>query len=339
MHDSPLDGTLARYRPLAMPRLELRPFAPTDVDDAADLLARRHTAHRQAEPSLPTAYERADVARQAIEELLGAGALGAIAARGGTAVGFMLGGHRDDPTWGPGNVWVEPAGHAVDEPEAVRDLYGLAAARWVEEGRNAHYAVVPTHDPPLVDAWFRVGFGLQHVHALRETPEAPLTVVPPGVVIRRPTRGDIETLAELDLSLPAHQGLSPVFSMVPPPSLDEARAEWEEDFDNPAFATFVGEIDGRVVGSAVGCSVELSSLHTGIARPDAAAHLGFAAVLPDARGSGVGTALGATVLDWAATEGYAATTTDWRETNLLSSRSWPKLGFRPTFYRLFRGIV
>ena len=130
-----------------------------------------------------------------------------------------------------------------------------------------------------------------------------------------------------------------MFSTAPPPSLEEARAEWDEDFDNPAFATFVGEVDGRVVGSAVGCSVELSSLHTGIARPDNAAHLGFAAVLPDARGSGVGTALGAAVLDWAAAERYTAVTTDWRETNLLSSRSWPKLGFRPTFYRLFRGIV
>lgn len=247
----------------------------------------------------------------------------------------MLGNRRADTTWGA-NVWVESAGHAVDEPEAVRDLYGLAAGQWIEEGLNAHYAVVPTSDRSVVKAWFRVGFGLQHVHAIREAPSSPLTAVAPGVVIRRPTRDDIGALAELDLSLPAHQALSPVFSTVPMPSLEEARTEWDED---PAFATFVGELDGRVVGSAVGCSVELSSLHTGIARPDGAAHLGFAAVLPEARGSGVGTALGATVLDWAAGEGYTAVTTDWRETNLLSSRSWPKLGFRPTFYRLFRGIV
>ena len=265
-----------------MPRLELRAFLPDDLGDAAGLLARRHAAHREAEPSLPAAYERTEVARAEIEELLAAGASGALATRTGTAVGFMLGRHRPDPTWGA-NVWVEPAGHGADEPEAVRDLYALAAARWVEEGRNAHYAVVPTHDPALVDAWFRVGFGLQHVHALRDAPPEPLTVVPPGVVIRRPTRDDIEALAELDLSLPAHQELSPVFSTAPPPSLEQARTEWAEDFDNPAFATFVGEVDGRVVGSAVGCSVELSSLHTGIARPDNAAHLGFAAVLPGAR--------------------------------------------------------
>ena len=37
------------------------------------------------------------------------------------------------------------------------------------------------------------------------------------------------------------------------------------------------------------------------------------------------------MLDWAAAEGYAVVVTDWRATNLLSSRTWPKLGFRPTF--------
>ena len=109
-----------------------------------------------------------------------------------------------------------------------------------------------------------LGFGQQHVHAVREAPASPLTEIPPGVVIRKPTRDDIDVLAALELSLPAHQQLSPCFAAAPPPSLEEARTEWDEDFGKPAFATFVGEVNGRVVGSAIGCSVELSSLHTGI---------------------------------------------------------------------------
>ena len=52
----------------------------------------------------------------------------------------------------------------------MRDLYALAAARWVDEGRTSHYAVVPSDERGLVDAWFRVGFGQQHVHAIREVP-------------------------------------------------------------------------------------------------------------------------------------------------------------------------
>ena len=321
-----------------MKRLELHPFSADVVDEAAELLAERHRAHRLLEPSLPAAFEQPIVARAAIEALATADASGAIATRGGAAVGYLVGTPRADSTWGP-NIWVEPAGHAVREPESARDLYALAATRWVEEGRTSHYAVVPATDPELIDAWFRLGFGQQHVHAIREVPATRLAEAPPGLVIRPTVREDIDVLAALDLALPAHQVRSPVFSSVPPPPVEEVRAEWDEDFDNPAFATFVAVADGRVVGSAIGCSVEESSLHSGIAQPDDAAHLGFAAVLADARGMGAGTALGATVLDWAATEGYTAVVTDWRATNLLSSRTWPKLGFRPTFLRLFRAIA
>jgi hypothetical protein len=42
------------------------------------------------------------------------------------------------------------------------------------------------------------------------------------------------------------------------------------------------------------------------------------------------------VLSWAAQAGYPSIATDWRETNLLSSRAWPALGFEPTFVRLHR---
>jgi len=31
--------------------------------------------------------------------------------------------------------------------------------------------------------------------------------------------------------------------------------------------------------------------------------------------------------------------TDWRETNLLASRFWPRRGFRKTFLRLHRAIL
>ena len=165
------------------------------------------------------------------------------------------------------------------------------------------------------------------------------TELPDGVEIRRPTRADIPVLAELELALPAHQHASPVFSQIGPPPVEESISEWEEDFDDPKFATFVAVVDGRVVGSAIGCSITVSGTHKGLVRPDNAGFLGFASVLPEARGAGVGRALGTTVLDWAADEGYPWVVTDWRATNLLSSRTWPKLGYRPTFLRLFRAIA
>ena len=73
-------------------------------------------------------------------------------------------------------------------------------------------------------------------------------------------------------------------------------------------------------------------------RPDNAGFLGFAAVFPSARGLGAGRALGETVLAWSAEAGFDVVATDWRVTNLLSSRAWTALGFVPTFYRLHRSL-
>ena len=144
-------------------------------------------------------------------------------------------------------------------------------------------------------------------------------------------------LARLEVELPAHQALAPAFSSGALTTFEESQAEWEEDFNDPAYATFVVEHDGAVVGSAVGCALAKSSSHTGPNLPDRAAFLGFAAVLPEARGLGAGRALGEAVRGWAAADGrFDAIATDWRETNLLSSRAWPALGYRSTFTRVHR---
>jgi GNAT superfamily N-acetyltransferase len=314
-------------------------FTDEHLPAAAVLLAARHAAQRRVEPGLDPAYEAPDAARVEIEALrVREGASGVVALEDGTVAGFLLGAPLDE-TWGP-NVWVTAAGHAVIEAERVRDLYAVAAERWVAAGRTSHYAMVPATDAALVDAWFRLGFGHQHAHAIREAPAAGDDgQVPEGVVIRRAEREDIDALARLELVLPEHQALSPVFSRLPLPAIENARAEWEADFDDQRFATFVAEHDGQVIGSAVGCAIELSSTHTSLALPRGAGFLGFAAVLPESRGLGAGRALGEQVLCWARDAGYRHVVTDWRVTNLTSSRTWPRLGFRPTFYRLFRVIA
>lgn len=109
-----------------------RPFSDGDLDSAAALLAERHARHHEAEPLLP-----ADVDfRAEVEELWRRpGVSGAV-----SESGFLIGAPREDPVWGP-NVWVELAGHAAAEAKAARDLYALAAERWVDEGNTRHYAI------------------------------------------------------------------------------------------------------------------------------------------------------------------------------------------------------
>src|SRR5262245_3880310 len=255
------------------------PFADEHLDGAATLLAERHRAQRAVEPGLDPRHEEPAAARAEIDALLRTdGASGVAAVQEADVVGFMLGVPKD-ASWGP-NVWVEPAGHAATRAELVRDLYAAAAELWVAEGRTSHYAIVPATDPALVDAWFRVGFGHQHVHAIQETPPATERRVPAGLELRRARRDDIDALARLDVALPEHQRLSPVFSPLPPPTVADTRAEYEADFDDPRFATFVVERDGQVIGSAIGCAIEVSSSHNSLALPTGAGFFGFASVFP-----------------------------------------------------------
>jgi GNAT superfamily N-acetyltransferase len=143
-------------------------------------------------------------------------------------------------------------------------------------------------------------------------------------------------LARLDLELPQHQGLAPTFSAGEVLTYEAMLKEWEEDFDDARCANFVAEHQGQVIGSAVGCPLEMSSTHEALASPDNAGFLGFAAVFAAARGMGAGRALNDAVMEWSRTQHHACCVTDWRATNLLSSRTWPALGYRPTFLRLHR---
>jgi ribosomal protein S18 acetylase RimI-like enzyme len=317
-----------------MPEPEIQPFSEDHLDASTALLAQRHARHREAEPLLP---ETVDFHGEIAALWARKGTSGAAALRDGKVVGYLLGTRRDDDVWGP-NIWVEAAGHAVEEAEDLRDLYAAAAGGWVDQGRSRHYALVPAPDEALVDAWFRVGFGGQHAHGIQEVPPHTDVVVPAGVEIRRPIADEVEELIDVDLALPEHQARAPVFSMRPIPSREESRKEWHETLAGDEEHVLVGYLNDRPVACWAFVPLERSGEHTGLTRAENAAFLGFASTLPEARGSGIGLALTDAGFAWAAEQGYQAMVTDWRETNLLASRFWRRRGFRRTFLRLYRSI-
>lgn len=321
-----------------MAQLEVAPFADEHVEDAGRVLAARHARQREVEPLLSERFEAPAAAR---EELVAAwraeGASGAAGLRNGRLVGYLVGAPRDVEVWGE-NVWIEAAGHAVEEAEDVRDLYAAAATRWFEEERRRHYALAPATDAELVDAWFRLGFGQQQAHGLREVPAQVDVRVPDGFEIREPREEDIEALLAVDIALPSHQRSSPVFSEQPLPTEEVLRSEWRSTLAAGEEKVLIGCLAGRPLACWSLCAAELSTQHCGLARPELAYYLAFASTLPEIRGSGIGVALTDTSLAAAAEEGYEAMVTDWRVTNLLASRFWPKRGFRTVFFRLYRSI-
>jgi GNAT superfamily N-acetyltransferase len=228
-------------------------------------------------------------------------------------------------------AWVRFGGGAASEPEAVRDLFAVLAERW----NVARFQIaVPASDDGLLDAFFRLAFGCQMVWAVRET--EPAVSVEFGGTIRPSTPDDLEATAGFDEILWLHQSRTPSFSGRIVPARDHFREEWSnlwnEGDEYPAH--FVAERDGRVVGHALLYLRPEGDLRV----PAQSIDLGHVATLDDVRGTGVGLALTAHVLAWAHEHGYRSMTTDWRSVNLLSSRFWPRRGWRPQYLRLYRSI-
>jgi ribosomal protein S18 acetylase RimI-like enzyme len=320
-----------------MAGLEVLSFSDEHLAAAGRLLAARHARQREAEPLLSPAFE--DAAR-AEKEVTGVWRLpdasGSAALRDGELVGYLVGAPREVKIWGE-NVWVPEAGHAVEEAEDARDLYADAAARWYDEGRRRHYALLPASDARLVEAWFRLGFGQQQAHGVRETVDG-VVDVPGGFEIRKPREEDIEPLLAVDLALPTHQRGSPVFSEQPLPTEEAVREEWHSTLSGNEEKILIGFLNGKPVACWSVVAAELSYHYKGLMRPEQASYLAFASTVPEARGSGIGVALTQASLAAAARDGYATMVTDWRVTNLLASRFWPKRGFRLAFLRLARSI-
>jgi GNAT superfamily N-acetyltransferase len=318
--------------------LEIASFSDEHLDAAAKLLAARHARHRQAQPLLASRYASAEGAREALEAAWRRdSASGAAGLRDGVLAGFLVGAPRDDAVWGA-NVWVESGGHAAERAEDVRDLYAFAAARWVDEGRTRHYGLVPAGDRDLVDAWFRLSFGVQHVYGLRAVPAVTAVGLPAPYTIRPPGPQDVDGLIDVELALPEHQLGSPVFTSIAVPGREELRREWLSTLAGTEEDVFVAFTDDRPVACWGLAPLARDEEHRLLVSAAETCFLGFAATLPGHRGAGVGTALTDACLACAAARGYTSMLTDWRATNLLSSRFWPRRGFSETFLRLYRSI-
>ena len=307
--------------------LQLRPFVPGDVTGAAALLAARHSRHRTVEAALPEAFDFGAAVGGVFEA---PGASGAVALRDGALAGYLIGQVRQTQAWGR-HLYVDLAAQAVDDPELLRDLYAAAAPAWVAAGTQLHICLVPALDD-MTDAWFRSGFGHMQVYAIRESGgvDWPTSL---GIRVRRGGHDDVPHLRDLQRLVAEHQLRSPVFSNVPPSSPDQLEADWHETLDEPGTLYFIAEREGRPVGHAVCYPAEAD-----LATPPGSLYLGTTATLPEARGTGAGLALTAAVLRGAQEARHPYVVTNWRMTNLEASRFWPRRGFRPTFFRLYRTV-
>jgi ribosomal protein S18 acetylase RimI-like enzyme len=218
--------------------------------------------------------------------------------------------------WGP-HVFLEGVGDA----EEIRTAYAAKSGDWPP----LHFAIAEATAEAL-DPWYRLGFAQMHAYGVRESggERAPAA----GVEIRRGGLDDLESAFRIDRLIHEAQAASPSYSGV---AFEEGpyRADWEETLASADTAYFVAEHGSGLLGHA--------TVYPDPAHRDAL-HLASTAVVPEARGRGVGVALTTYALAHAAEAGYPQMRTNWRVTNLAASRFWPARGFRLTHLRLVRRL-
>ncbi len=310
--------------------MDIKTFEADHITDAARLLAERGKRQRVQVPILPRYMEDIDRCASAIATAMEDGATGVAAFEAGHLTGYLIA-LRGDGVRGF-HAWSTPECNAVsDDPEVIRHLYAAVAETWVKDGRGHHYAQVPSDDSAQVDAWLRLAFGHEQAHAVRAVSPAPTGK---SDLVRRAGPGDIDLLEPTFAYIAdAHQG-PPTFTYIERTFRDELRPGHLELLGDPSVGYFLVEENGKALGFAAfrGVPADEASWYM----PEGSVYLMVAAVDPSARGRGLMRALLAEGFEWAAKGGYELSVTDWRVTNLDSSKAWPALGYITVEYRLHR---
>jgi len=314
-------------------------FKNTYIDEAASLLAKRHTNERMMNPELPAKFEEVEFARKAIEALLREKSFGVAAMRDSKLVGYMIGTISTDKNR-ERHTWIKYAGFAIAEKEdidLIRELYARFSNEMVKHGSFHHYVMVPSGDGMTLDAWFRLGFAYEQVHGIHEILEGtePLSENH-DLQIRLANKEDEESIRELATVIMEHQAKAPVFA----PGFIEERNDYQDGYssliDDSTANFWLALHKDEIVGFQVYMPAEASDDNMYI--PDSCISLVVGATVESARGMGVGSALLYNGLKHVKENGYTLCETDWRMTNIESSRFWPRNGFKPVVHRLVRHI-
>jgi GNAT superfamily N-acetyltransferase len=328
--------------------LVVRPFEARDLAPIATLLARAHQRDRAIRPELPSACENPDACEGAIREsVLDRDGDLAVAERDGRIVGYLGGAralHAPDSFGAqyspPHSISVPLAGHALAEgepaSETYRALYAPLADRWASDGFFTHHVSVRAEDLAVREAWFLLGFGAHSTFAVRST--APLGA---------PPRADLEVHAASIEELPVVRHLdeleslfhrqSPIFW----PHLGRDVSRAVETFQRAALEgtvnpVFLGTRDGEPL--AMHFVIRSGGFGGRLSSPGDAAYLYQGIVEPEARGSGIGTALLSHTLDWARDQGADWITLHYATMNPSGAPFWEHHGFRPLEMSLERRL-
>ncbi len=312
--------------------LTLLELSDHHLSDAAALVAARCRALQAVIPETPARYTEPETILPLLTNLAQR-APGLVALRNGQLVGFLLGmvlpafrGKRSiySPEWANGAL--------LAEADTINQaLYARLSARWVADGCVLHALTVLAHDVRGLDGWYRQGFGLNGVDAVRGL--EPVAGEQAPVTVRQATSADLALVAAHGLALQRHLASAPIFKALTEPESEAEYAQWLEQPTHVMWLAF--DAADRPVGS----------LGLVPANPDACTLMqdpGTISVMhaytePAVRGQGIAAALLDRAIADGRARGYMRCSVDFESQNIPAAAFWRR-HFQPVCYSVIRNV-
>jgi len=214
------------------------------------------------------------------------------------------------PEWGHGAA-------GANRGEVYESLYAAISARWAEAGWLCHCISIFPGDPELEQALAWFGFGPLVVDAVRGLDPLAATV-PDGVRIERAAHADLDDLLPLAMEHDAYYRLAPTFLFRD--GREDPRQELTRWIETPDESVWFARAGSRVLSF-----MYLRPPHDDVCRVirhPRTLSIGGAFTMPDARHTGVGTALLSRVIEWVGSAGFDRLAVDFETANVLARRFW-----------------
>ncbi len=311
------------------------------VEEISELLVGRHKRERKVFEGLKAEFEDLAIVKPLIEKLFDEDIVIAIGAyENSKLIGYIVSQVMKSDVFGR-CAWVKYEGTALaenSEPEVYRELYCHIADLWLKAGCLKHYVIVPAGDQEVTKAWLHSGFAYEQVFGMNKLTKQSLVENKSAgdIRIRKAEGSDADVLKSVSGIILSHQAKSPTFAAALPElfgAIEKGYAGLASDDSAHVLLAYKGE---ELLGFTCGYFDEDSNQNMML--PHKGMELGVAATIPSKHKMGAGTLLTKHLFNNAISAGYEYSMTDWRITNLTSSKFWPKMGYKPYAYRMIRNI-
>jgi GNAT superfamily N-acetyltransferase len=296
--------------------VEIIDLMPGHAEQALVIVRRNYDEARLAVPALPPIAALPDISG------LAENGLGVVAIEEGRMIGFLcaLGpfpgafGSTDavgvfSPLHGNGAI-------GGNRARVYARMYQAAGAKWARVGAASHAICLYAHDREVQEQFYRYGFGLRCIDAIRAM-EEPAALPYPGLACHELFGDDRLRVYPLDLLLGEHMAASPTFMRREIPGRDEFARRLRD-----TRARYFVACDGGEVTAFL--KVEEGAGETFVAEAPGYQHVNGAFCLPRYRGQGVYLNLLAHVIRVLKGEGWPLLGVDFESINPAANGFWLK---------------